>query len=138
MKCHWHWRQSYSLDRFEQVERSKTVLLNWHNSNFVQQVLRECLNTVPGDEAAIQKLLEYGLQETDLNVLDLLERDENEGRLVKMNRAWHNSATDAYLSEEEQAERKEAEEQQLISRISWDNLTVSQKELLAQRYEIAS
>ena len=23
MKCHWHWRQSYSLDRFEQVERSK-------------------------------------------------------------------------------------------------------------------
>ena len=95
-------------------------------------------NTVPGDEAAIQKLLEYGLQETDLHVLDLLERDENEGRLVKMNRAWHNSATDAYLSEEEQAERKEAEEQQLISRISWDNLTVSQKELLAQRYEIAS
>lgn len=119
-------------------KKHNPVLLKWHNSNFVLQVLRECLNTVPGDEAAIQKLLEYGLQETDLNVLDLLERDENEGRLVKMNRAWHNSATDAYLSEEEQAERKEAEEQQLISRISWDNLTVSQKELLAQRYEIAS
>lgn len=100
--------------------------------------MRECLNTVPGDEAAIQRLLEYGLQETDLHVLDLLERDENEGRLVKMNRAWHNPASDAYLSEEEERDRKDAEEQQLISRISWDNLTVSQKELLAQRYEIAS
>ena len=27
MKCHSHWRQSDSLDRFEQVERSKTFVL---------------------------------------------------------------------------------------------------------------
>ena len=82
--------------------------------NFIQykicyvilQVLRECLNTVPNDEEAIKKLLEYGLQETDLYVLDLLERDENEGKLVKMNRSYQISNSDAYLSEEEVRERR--------------------------------
>ena len=82
--------------------------------NFIQykicyvilQVLRECLNTVPSDEEAIKKLLEYGLQETDLYVLDLLERDENEGKLVKMNRSYQISNSDAYLSEEEVRERR--------------------------------
>ena len=72
----------------------------------ILQVLRECLNTVPSDEEAIKKLLEYGLQETDLYVLDLLERDENEGKLVKMNRSYQISNSDAYLSEEEVRERR--------------------------------
>ena len=62
---------------------------------------------VPEDIEAIRKLIEYGLQETDLHVLDLLERDENEGRCVKVNR-HHGTGTDAYLSEEEERERKDA------------------------------
>ena len=40
------------------------------------------------------------------------------------------------MSEEEERERKDAEEQRLISRISWDDLSVSQRELLAQRYTL--
>ena len=72
-----------------------------------------------------------------MHVLDLLERDENEGRCVKVNR--HHGGTgssDFYLSEEEERERKDAEEQRLISCITWDNLSVSQRELLAQRYTL--
>ena len=47
-----------------------------------------------------------------------------------------NSENDYYLTEEEIKERKDLEEQRLLSRISWDNLSVTQRELLAQRFTL--
>ena len=98
-------------------------------------MLRECLNTVPKDVEAIRALLQYGLQETDLHVLEMMERDESEGRFIK---AKVTKATDEnyYLSEEEAQERQDQEQQRLISQIDWDNLTVSQRDLLAARYTL--
>ncbi len=96
-------------------------------------VLKECLNTVPTDVEAIRALLEYGLQETDLEVLSLMGSSENEGRFVVSSRKINNPKSDYYLSEEEEAERKVQEEQRLVSSIDWDNLTVSQRDLIAHR-----
>jgi WD40 repeat protein len=96
-------------------------------------VLRECLTTVPNDVDAIRTLLEYGLQETDLSVLEMMAEggDNDGGRCIKPNN--RNVTSDHYLSEEEEAERKDQEEQSLLARITWDNLTVNQRDLLAQR-----
>lgn len=64
----------------------------------------------------------------------MMQNEENEGGKLVQSRAMQNS--DLYLTEEEEAERKDLEEQRLISRINWDNLSVSQRELLAQRYTL--
>ena len=84
--------QHYNLDSDQVYERQwklsnmSTTAISDYFTKIKRRslVLRECLNTVPEDVEAIKKLIEYGLQETDLHVLDLLERDENEGRCVKV------------------------------------------------------
>ena len=100
-------------------------------------VLRECLNTVPNEIEALRSLLQYGLQETDLHVLEMMEREdggEAGGRYIKQKA--NTRASEYYLTEEEEIERKTAEEERLISNLSWDDLSVSQRELLAQRYQL--
>ena len=83
--------QHYNLDSDQVYERQ------WKMSNLTTTaisdyltkvkrrslVLRECLNTVPNDVDAIRALLEYGLKETDLVVLEMMSRDDNEGRMIK-------------------------------------------------------
>ena len=65
----------------------------------------------------------------------MMESDENEGRFVKAQNYTSNLQNqDYYLTEEEEKERKDLEEQRLLSKISWDNLSVIQRELLAQRH----
>ena len=83
--------QHYNLDSDQVYERQ------WKMSNLTTTaisdyltkvkrrslVLRECLHTVPNDVDAIRALLEYGLKETDLVVLEMMSRDDNEGRMIK-------------------------------------------------------
>ena len=97
-------------------------------------VLRECLNTVPNEIEALRSLLQYGLQETDLHVLEMMESEAAEGRYIKQKA--NTGPSEYYLTEEEEMERKTAEEQRLLSKISWDDLSVSQRELLATRYQL--
>ena len=145
--------QHYNLDSDQVYERQwklsnlSTTSISDYLTKIKRRalVLRECLQTVPNDVEAIKALLEYGLQETDLHVLDLMQQDENEGRFVKVIFSLSNLNTRYilfdilslkfqprpiqsqeynYLSEEEQLERKANEEQNLISRINWDNLSL--------------
>ena len=132
--------QHYNLDSDQVYERQwkMSSLTTTAISDYLTKVkrrslvLRECLNTVPNDVDAIRALLEYGLKETDLVVLEMMARDDNEGRLIKQRSNHSNS--DYYLSEEEEQERKSQEEERLIGLINWDHLSVNQKDLLAQRF----
>ena len=132
--------QHYNLDSDQVYERQwkMSSLTTTAISDYLTKVkrrslvLRECLNTVPNDVDAIRALLEYGLKETDLVVLEMMARDDNEGRLIKPRSNQSNS--DYYLSEGEEQERKSQEEKRLISLINWDHLSVNQKDLLAQRF----
>ena len=87
--------QHYSLDSDHVYERQWRLsnLSNLAISDYLTKikrrslVLRECLRTVPNDIEAIRTLLMYGLQETDLNVLEMIEHEEDEGRFVKPKRS---------------------------------------------------
>ena len=132
--------QHYNLDSDQVYERQwkMSTLTTTAISDYLTKVkrrslvLRECLNTVPNDVDAIKALLELGLQETDLSVLEMFAQDDNEGRLIKPKRPQVRD--DYYLSEEEEAERKLQEQQKLIGKIDWDDLSVSQRDLLSQRF----
>ena len=82
-----------------------------------QEVIRECLETVPDDIDAARALLKYGLRATDLEALVALNNTQDDGSLV---------LADA------DAERRTSQ-MKLISQVRWESLSLSQKELVRSR-----
>ena len=100
-------------------------------------VLKECMNTVPSDIEAVRELLNYGLIETGLDVLAKLGdkgKNAEEAKYIFRHDSLEVDEYDSYyLTEEEISKRSEEKENELMDRISWTDLTISQKDLLTMR-----
>lgn len=83
------------------------------------EVVRECLETIPDDIDAARELLKYGLRATDLEALVALNT-KDDGVLV--------------LADIE-GDRK-TNILRLISQVRWESLTLSQKELMTSRVKM--
>ena len=100
-------------------------------------VLRECLHTVPTDVEAVRELLNYGLGETDLDVLVKMGEKgltADDAKYIFPHETVQGDDYESYyLSEVEIAARAEHKENQLMDRVIWTKLTLGQKDLLATR-----
>jgi hypothetical protein len=100
-------------------------------------VLKECMHTVPNDVEAVRELLSYGLAETGLDVLAKLGEKGNNAEDAKYIFPHEKSQGDDYesyyITEEEISAKAELKENELMDRVNWTNLTLSQKDMLVTR-----
>ena len=93
-------------------------------------VLKECLSTVPNDVNAARDILNYGLLETGLDVLIAAD-----AKTIFPHQTEDYEAT-KYLSDEEMALKAEQKENEMMDQIPWQNLTLTQKDLLKTRQKL--
>uniref|UniRef100_A0A672U883 NBAS subunit of NRZ tethering complex n=1 Tax=Strigops habroptila TaxID=2489341 RepID=A0A672U883_STRHB len=103
-------------------------------------VLHECLERVPENVDAAEKLLQYGLKGTDLEALVAIGKGEDGGRFILPREVDTEVLYEEFLSPDEEMDtRKEKEakkRQELLLSVNFPKLTLEQKELCRSRLKL--